>query len=50
VLAQFTGIIPVSAVPSTLVVDRAGVIRARVIGKVDASTLRGLIEDAEKIG
>lgn len=50
VLAQFTGIIPVSAVPSTLVVDKSGVIRARLVGKVDGSTLRGLIEDAEKLG
>ena len=46
-LAQFTGIIPVSAVPSTLVVDPGGVIRARVVGQVDASTLRALIDDAE---
>lgn len=50
VLGRFTGIIPVSAVPSTLVVDKAGVIRARVVGRVDAATLRGLIEDAEKAG
>lgn len=49
VLAQFTGIIPVNAVPSTLVADRNGVIRARVVGQVDAATLRGLIEDTEKI-
>ena len=49
VLAQFTGIIPVSAVPSTLVVDKRGVIRARVVGRVDGGTLRGLIEDAEKV-
>lgn len=49
VLAQFTGIIPVSAVPSTLVADRNGVIRARVVGRVEGKTLRGLIEDAEKI-
>lgn len=49
VLAQFTGIIPVSAVPSTLVVDRDGVIRARVVGQVDGGTLRGLIDDAEKL-
>ncbi len=49
VLAQFTGIIPVSAVPSTLVVDRNGVIQARVVGQVDGTTLRGLIEDAEKV-
>lgn len=49
VLAQFTGIIPVSAVPSTLVVDRNGVIRSRVVGRVDGTTLRGLIKDAEKV-
>ena len=45
-LAQFSGIVPVSAVPSTLVLDANGVIRARVIGRVNASTLRGLIQDA----
>lgn len=50
VLAQFTGIIPVSAVPSTLVVDKSGIIRARVVGKVGGRTLRGLIEEAEKVG
>ena len=50
VLAAFTGIVPVSAVPSTLVVDRDGIIRARNIGRIDASTLRGLIEDTEKVG
>ena len=49
VLASFTGIVPVSAVPSTLVVDRSGIIRARNIGRVEATTLRGLIEDAEKV-
>lgn len=48
VLASFTGIVPVGAVPSTLVVDRSGIIRARNIGRIDATTLRGLIEDAEK--
>ena len=50
VLAAFTGIVPVSAVPSTLVVDRDGVVRARNIGRIDDGTLRGLIEDAEKVG
>lgn len=49
VLASFTGIIPISAVPSTLVVDRNGVIRARNIGRIDATTLRGLIRDTEQI-
>lgn len=48
VLAQFTGIVPVSAVPSTMVLDAEGVIRARVIGRIDASTLRGLIEDVQQ--
>lgn len=47
-LAEFNGIIPVSAVPSTLIIDAEGVIRARVVGGVDAGTLRGLITDAEK--
>ena len=46
VLAQFAGVIPVSAVPSTVVADRSGMIRARVVGRVDAVTLRGLIDDA----
>lgn len=49
VLAAFTGIIPVSAVPSTLVVGRDGIIRARNIGRIDATTLRGLIEDVEEL-
>ena len=45
VLAQFAGIVPVSAVPSTLVIDGSGMIRARIVGRVDATTLRGLIHD-----
>ena len=46
VLGAFTGIIPVSAVPSTLVVDARHRIVARVVGRVDATTLKGLIGDA----
>lgn len=49
ILAQFSGIIPVSAVPSTAVIDKQGVVRARVVGIIDATTLRGLIEDTEKL-
>ena len=49
ILAQFTGIIPVSAVPSTVVTDRHGLIRARVVGRVDPTTLRGVIRDTERI-
>jgi len=46
VLGAFTGIIPVSAVPSTLVVDHQRRIVSRVVGRVDGTTLRGLIDDA----
>ena len=45
VLLAFNGILPVSAVPSTLVIDRNGLIAARVVGKVTYNTLRGLVED-----
>lgn len=48
-LARFNGIIPIGAVPSTLVVDEGGVVRARIIGRVDGPTLRSLIADAEKV-
>ena len=46
VIGRFTGIVPVSAVPSTLVVAPDQRISARVVGRVDANTLRGLIDDA----
>ncbi len=45
VLLRFSGVIPISAIPSTLVVDPEGRIAARIIGKVDYTTLRGLITD-----
>jgi len=41
----FTQVIPVGAIPSTLVIDSTGHITARVIGAIDYSTLRGLIAD-----
>jgi thiol-disulfide isomerase/thioredoxin len=46
VLLAFNKILPVSAVPSTLVLDRDGRIAARVIGRINYSTLRGLVDDA----
>lgn len=48
VLASFAGVVPVSAVPSTIVVDQSGVIRASIVGKVDPRTLRGLIDDLRR--
>lgn len=36
--------VPASVVPATLVLDRAGRVAARVLGAVEASTLRALLE------
>lgn len=44
-MLAFGRTIPVSAVPSTVVVDARGRIAARVIGAVTYATLRGLVED-----
>lgn len=44
-LVAFNGVVPVSAVPSTLVIDPDGRIAARVVGKVTYDTLRGIIDD-----
>ena len=44
-LLGFARVIPVSAVPTTIVVDPAGRVAARVIGAITAATLRGLIDD-----
>ena len=48
VLASFAGIVPIGAVPSTIVVDRSGAIRATIVGQVDPRTLRGLIDDLRR--
>lgn len=45
-LLEFSGIIPVGAVPSTVVIDPEGRIAARVVGKITYGTLRGLVDDA----
>lgn len=44
-LLPFAGVIAISAVPSTIVVDREGHIAARVIGPVTYNTLSGLVDD-----
>lgn len=44
-LLAFNGIIPMTAIPSTLVIDSEGRIAARIIGRVTYSTLHGLIDD-----
>jgi thiol-disulfide isomerase/thioredoxin len=44
-LLAFRGTLPPSSRPSTLVLDRQGRVAARVLGKVDASTLSDLVDD-----
>jgi thiol-disulfide isomerase/thioredoxin len=46
VLLRLRGSLPPTATPSTLVLDRSGRVAARVIGRVDASTLQSLVDDA----
>jgi thiol-disulfide isomerase/thioredoxin len=50
VLLAFRGTLSPSSRPSTLVLDGNGRVAARVLGKVDPATLRGLLDDvlAEK--
>lgn len=44
-LSRLAGIVPATATPSTVVLDAQGRPAARVIGAVDYSTLRGLLEN-----
>lgn len=46
ILMQYSDLVPISAIPSTLVLDRQGQVAARVVGKVDYTTLTGLLDDA----
>lgn len=45
VLLNFNGLIPGYAVPSTVVIDPAGKIAARMIGRIGYSTLLGIVHD-----
>lgn len=44
-LLEFDGLVPLTAVPSTLVIDPQGNVAAKVIGQITYETLRGVIED-----
>jgi thiol-disulfide isomerase/thioredoxin len=46
VLLAFRGTLTPASRPSTLILDRRGRVAARVLGRVDATTLRGLVDDA----
>nr|WP_093186518.1 TlpA disulfide reductase family protein [Sanguibacter gelidistatuariae] len=45
VVASLQKVVPVQAVPTTVVLDRQGRVAARVLGQVDATTLDGLVAD-----
>ena len=44
VLLAFTGLVTPQAVPTTLVIDKKGRVAARVLGQVEVSTLKALIQ------
>lgn len=44
-LLALAGQVPPQAVPTTLVLDAEGRVAARVLGRVEASTLQGLLDD-----
>lgn len=45
-IAALQGRVPVEAVPTTVVLDRQGRVTARIIGRLDPTTLRALIDEA----
>ena len=44
----FADSLPPQAIPSTLVIDREGRVAARILGKVSAATLRGVIDEVDR--
>ncbi|PUB30202.1 thiol-disulfide isomerase/thioredoxin [Promicromonospora sp. AC04] len=45
VIAGLSGVVPLQAVPSTVVLDQEGYVAARVIGQVEGSTLEALVDE-----
>nr|WP_051274908.1 TlpA disulfide reductase family protein [Cellulomonas sp. URHD0024] len=43
--AALEGIVPINAVPTTIVLDRSGRVAARLLGVVDPSTLRSTLDE-----
>lgn len=44
-IASLQGVIPINAVPTTVVLDRDGDVAARILGTARASTLTGIVDD-----
>jgi peroxiredoxin len=45
VVARLSGVVPLQAVPSTVVLDAEGRVAARVIGQADGSTLEAIVDE-----
>ena len=44
-IAALQGTVPVNAVPTTIVLDRSGMVAGRILGIADPSTLRTIVDD-----
>ena len=44
-IAALQGTVPVNAVPTTIVLDRSGMVAGRILGLADPSTLRTIVDD-----
>ena len=44
-VAALQGVVPVNAVPTTVLLDRDGKVAARILGLAEGSTLRALVDD-----
>src|SRR5690625_2698008 len=44
-VAAMQGVVPLSAMPSTVVLDRDGRVAGRILGQIDLATLHSLIDD-----
>lgn len=44
-VAALQGVVPIQATPTTVVLDREGYVAARVVGLVEGSTLRALVDE-----
>ncbi|WP_426593101.1 TlpA family protein disulfide reductase [Cellulomonas sp. McL0617] len=44
-IAALEGIVPINAVPTTIVLDRSGRVAARLLGVVQPSTLRSMVDE-----
>ncbi|HZK05021.1 MAG TPA: TlpA disulfide reductase family protein [Actinomycetaceae bacterium] len=45
-VAAMQGLVPLQAMPTTIVLDREGRVASRILGQADPGILRGLIDDA----